>query len=298
MIGEISALGAAFSIAASAVIAKSLTAKIAALPLSAMRCWFGLFFLIAACFIMGKAAQLTNVPMLIMGIIIGAVFIGIVIGDTLYLKTLSLAEASKVFPVVRGTQILVAMVIAALFFSEQITGAMVIGAILIMSGVYLAVSPKTVAKSNPGVQPVGRVKWLSLAVVVGICWASYWCLMKIALMDVEPLVANTLGLPVAALMLTFLVLGSGQRQSLKVGKYGRATLGLVIAGGLFGYGIGALLLLNAIHVAGVSRTTILMSSSPLFVLGLSAVFLRERLTLRLGLGTLLCVGGIALVVMT
>ena len=296
MIGEICALIGSLVIASSSVISKSLTGKIKALPLQTMRSWFGFLFLIVACFVVGNVAQLTHVPLFLIGMMAGSALVGVALGDTLYMRILRLTEVSKAFPVVRGSQILLATLIGAFLFQEQITWALAAGAALIISGVYLATSPKTDNKTNPGSQPAGRMKWLPLAIVVGTCWASFWCLLRVALTEVDSLTANAVGMPVASLMLTFVALGSGQGGKLKVTRYGRRTMGFIAAGGITGYAIGALLVLYAISLAGVSRTAILTSTTPLFVMFLSALFLGERLTLKLGLGTVLCVGGIILVV--
>jgi len=296
MLGEFLALASALAVGISAVISKYLTARVGPLPLQTMRSWFGSLLLLIAFFAMGKAAQLTQISLFIFGMIIAGFFIAGVIGDTLYMRTLSLADASKVFPAVRSTQVLLATLAAALFFDERITPAIILGAILIMGGVYLATSPRTEAKSNPESLSAGRMKWLPMAIIVGTCWASFWCLLRVALTEVDSLTANAVGMPVASLMLTFVALGSGQGEKLKVTRYGRRTMGFIVAGGVTGYTIGALLVLYAISLAGVSRTAILTSTTPLFVMFLSALFLGERLTMKLGLGTILCVGGIILVV--
>ncbi len=128
MIGEISALSSALAIAASSIISKSLTSRITALPLQTMRCWSAAIFLIAVTSIMGRITQLTQIPLPLMGLMTASTLIGIVLSDTLYMKALSMAEVSKVFPVVRGTQILSTMVIAAVLFDEEVTLLINVGA--------------------------------------------------------------------------------------------------------------------------------------------------------------------------
>jgi len=261
-----------------------------------MRCWFGGIFLVAVCFIVGRAAQLTQIPLLLIGMTIGSALIGIAIADTSYMRVLSMAPVSKVYPVVKSSHILFSMFIAGLFLGEGVTWSMAIGAIMIMSGVYLAAFAKTETKPNPGAQPVSRVKWLLLAIIVGVCWTLSFSLMKFVLRDVDALVANSIRVPVAALTLTLLMLRSGRGESLRVAKYGRATLGLLIATGTLSYGVGVLLSLYAVQFSGVTIAAILTSVTPIFVLCLSVLFLREELTPRLGLGTLLCTGGVAVIV--
>ena len=294
MIGEISALSSALAIASSAVISKSLVSKIAALPLQAMRCWSAAIFLIAVTSVMGRITELAHIPLPLMGLIAASTLIGLAVGDTLYLRTMNLIEVSRLFLVARGAQILSTMVVAASIFGEEVTGITALGAILVMGGVYLAALAKTEDRPDTQAQPVAIRKWLPTAVIAGLCWTTSFSFMKVVLEDIDPIIANSFRLPLASLLLTSLTLRSGQRKSLKVTSYRRRTLGLVAAGGILSYGIGVLLELNAIRYAGMAKATILTSWTPLFVLFLSALFLRERITLRLGLGTLLCSGGTVL----
>ncbi len=294
MIGEISALGSALAIAGSAVLSKSLLGKFTAMPLQTMRSWAGGLFLLAACLILGRLPDL-HTSWLLLSLMALSTFVGVVVGDTLYLRTLGLADVSRAFPIVRGTQILSASVIAASFLGEHITWSLGVGAVLVLGGVYLAAFPGAGKMVDAGKQH-RRAIWMPLAVLVGLCWALSWCIMKIVLEDVDPLVANTIRIPVASLMLTTMVLWMGEGKGFKIRQSHPAILGLVVATGVLSYSVGVLLALYAIYFAGVSQTAVLTATSPIFVLALSVIFLHERLTLRLSLGTLLCAVGIAVAV--
>ena len=297
MIGEISALASALAIAGSAVLSKSLLAKFAALPLQTMRSWFGALMLLALSVFLGRADELTHISWLLIGLMTLSSFIGIGLGDTLYLRTLNLTDVSKAFPVVRGTQILTAILIAVSMLNEQVAWTLGVGTCLILTGVYLAAFAGVEIKTNPGDHLARKRVWLPLAVIVGLCWALSWCIMKVVLMKIDPLAANMFRLPAASVMLTLTVLGAGQGQSLRFIHQGVRVSGLVVLSGIMSYAIGALLALYSIHYAGVSRTAVLTSVTPLFVLCLSVFFLKEKLTPRLALGTLLCAAGIAIVMM-
>ena len=301
MIGEISALASALAIAGSAVLSKSLLARIAALPLQTLRTWFAALLLLTLSVLLGRAGELTNLSWILIGLMTLSSFIGIGLGDTLYLRTLTLVDVSKAFPVVRGTQILTAILIALFLFDEQVTWTLSVGTILILSGVYLAAfsgaeaGAEAEVKKDPGAPLARRKAWLPLAIVVGFCWALSWCIMKVVLMEIDPLTANIFRLPVASLILTLIVLGAGQGQSLRFMRHGTRVSWLIVLSGILGYALGAMLALYALHYAGVSRTAVLTSVTPLFVLSLSILFLKEKLTLRLGMGTLLCAVGIAII---
>ncbi|MDD5289272.1 MAG: DMT family transporter, partial [Dehalococcoidales bacterium] len=174
---------------------------------------------------------------------------------------------------------------------------------LILTGLYLSLTSKIESISKPGTEAAVKPKtaknlfWVPLAAGVGLCWAISFCLMQVVLKDVSPLVANTIRIPMASIMLTALMVGTGQKKDLVITKYGKVAAALIIFSGFLSYSVGLLLSLYAIKYAGVSRMAILTSISPLFVLVLSIIFLREKPTIRLGFGTLLCIAGITVVTM-
>ena len=98
MLGEISALGSALTVAASAVISKSLTGKIGAMPIQTARSWFGSVFLIAVLFMVGRADELAHMPLLPIGMTLGSAFIGIAAGDSLSSLARWLLGDAKLWP--------------------------------------------------------------------------------------------------------------------------------------------------------------------------------------------------------
>ncbi len=130
----------------------------------------------------------------------------------------------------------------------------------------------------------------------GLCWTLSFSLMKLVFREIDPILANSFRMPVTALILSSLALWSGQGERQKIAKYGRATIGLMIASGILSYGIGVVLELYAVYYAGITRAAILTSWTPIFVMFFAFLFLQERLTPWLGLGTLLCSGGTAIIV--
>jgi drug/metabolite transporter (DMT)-like permease len=74
------------------------------------------------------------------------------------------------------------------------------------------------------------------------------------------------------------------------------AIAVVIAGLIGGTGLSNLLFILTIEVAGVSRATVLASLAPLFTSYSAVMFLGEKLTRKLTLGTLLSVLGVTLIV--
>ncbi len=291
MLGELIALGAALAIAASAVFARSLAVFITARPLQTMRAWVGAIFLFIAIPIIGKADEVFAVPPHLIGLMAASAFLGVALGDTLYMRTLSMVTASRSFPTVRGSQILSTLLVASLLFDEEVTWATGLGALMILGGVYFAAFAGARARRRTPIEAVPVTKWIFLAMGAGLCWTSSFSFMKFVLLEVDAVVAQTFRLPIAALILTAMSVQAGEKNRLRVFDYKRKTLVSVIICGILSYGLGVVLELYAVKFAGMAKAAVLTSWTPLFILFLSALFLHEKITSRLVLGTLLCSGG-------
>jgi len=89
------------------------------------------------------------------------------------------------------------------------------------------------------------------------------------------------------------VIGRGHLGELK--RIDRQSLWLLLATGILGWGVGAVLYSAAVQLLGPSKTAIIGATSPLFAAPLSWLFLHERPTRYTVLGTVLTVVGIVLV---
>lgn len=291
MLGELSALASALTIAASAVIARSLATFISARPFQTMRAFFGGLFVLILLPLLGRAGEIFEVRPVLFGFIAGSALLGTALGDTLYVRTLSMVEASRVFPTVRGSQILSTIIVALLLFEERVTWATGVGAVMILGGVYFAAFARTSpVRSAPRNAPPAA-KWITTALIAGLFWTGSLASMKFVLEEVDAMTAQAVKLPIAVLILSMMTIQAGERKELRLRTYKRKTVVLIVLCGILSYGTGVVLELYAISYAGLAKASILTSWSPLFIVFLSALFLKERITLRLILGTLLCSGG-------
>ena len=291
MLGEISALAAALTIAFSAIISRSLAVLIDARPLQTIRAWFGAIFVFLMLAIFGRTGELTQIPLRLIAFMGASALVGVAIGDTFYMRTLRMAEVSRSFPTVRGTQIIATMIVASLLFDEKVGWATGAGAVMILGGVYLAAFAK---RTGPvGALPVSAPirKWIFTAMLAGLCWTISFSFMKLVLIQVDAMVAQAIRLPLAVVLLTTLSLQAGQGKQLRIFEYKRKTIILLVLSGVLSYGLGVVFELYAISFAGMAKAAILTSWTPLFILFLSAILLKERITLRLLVGVLLCSGG-------
>lgn len=76
----------------------------------------------------------------------------------------------------------------------------------------------------------------------------------------------------------------------------RGMLRCLLLAGLLGWGISGSLYVTAVQLAGPSKTAIVGCTAPLFAVPLSMIFLKERPSRYVALGTALSVLGVVLVI--
>jgi drug/metabolite transporter (DMT)-like permease len=288
-IGEISALVSAFSVAAGATLSKFLTGRLPFLPIQAFRSLIGGITMVLVCLVFGKVSLFTQIPLNILAFTLLASILGIAIGDALYMKILSLAPVSKAFPVITSTRILLSTMSGAIFFHESVTWTVAVVVVLMIGGIYLAISSRE-GSSAPASTRSTRT-WVPIALLTGFLWSTYYVFMRMALRQIDVMIAGSILALAASIILFLVMLLSGQRESFRLRKYGTTNLVVMGANGIIAYVITTLLELWAINLAGVARTSILVSWSPILIMILAAIFLKEKITMRLTVGVLLCVGG-------
>src|SRR5262245_55836934 len=209
------------------------------------------------------------------------------IGDTAFFestKRLGLARAMTISMI----NPLIASALGVWLTGERITPAVAAGAAVTVAGVILIVSERAPATPEAEDRPGGG---LGLALLAAAAWGVSPVLMKPAIMDVDPVSVQAVRLPFAALLLwvTPWARGTGVR----VRRHLRTAGPLLLA-------IGALTALSAVtwvaglKYAGITVTTVLSSTSPLFAIPLGLVAFGVRVCRRPVAGTLLCLAGIAL----
>ncbi|MFC1885937.1 DMT family transporter [Thermodesulfobacteriota bacterium] len=290
MLGELLAIISSVLIALGVVLNKKLTAEIEALALQTVRCWAAALFFLIVFFLMGRGGELIGIPLILMILMIVSMSIGIAIGDTIYIKALSMTDASRIFPVVTGGQFIPTAIIGY-FTGEKITLYFLVGTVLVIGGASLVTSVQTGVQSKASSRPPKDKKWVLYCISAGLCWALSFGIMKVVLKEIDPVLANAFRLPSAAILLTGLSIGSGRGKNLKIIRYGWRAIGLLTFTGILSYCFGLLFSLYAMHISGITRLAVLTSWTPIFIMLLAAFILKEKLTIRVGLGALLsCVG--------
>ncbi len=291
MIGTVYALSAALCWAGSSTILKSLTTKIGTLSLNTLRVCATSLLLLAVILLSGRGTELVNTPLMPLVYLIISGVIGIAIGNTIYIKSLSYLNVSQAFPIALCFNAVFIMLLAVLLLGESFTGVTGLGTFFVLLGVYLLTSTR-MTNSTPGRI---RGKGILLALIAGVTWAIAAVPLKLGALEMDPLVAGAIRVSSGAITLLPFALSQRKRGALQLRKYGSRNLALALTSGSLDYGVGMVFFITAIQLIGAGKTVVLSSVSPLFLLPFSVFILKERLTRLTLIGILIGVTGTYLV---
>ena len=131
---------------------------------------------------------------------------------------------------------------------------------------------------------------IPLALLTALLWGLSTVFLKAGLTSLTPIQVNSVRLPFVTIILYTTWAFSGK----KTNKLRTSLLPLIASTGVFfSMGLGSLLYFEiALAKIGPSKTSALISTSPVFSLIMALVFLKEKISIRLALGVGLCVAGV------
>ncbi len=220
-----------------------------------------------------------------------SIICGGVIGDTLYFWSMTQIGASRAMPI-SGIYPLFTWALAVPLLGETVTMRALLGTVCVLADLTLIAPAVEVEEAH-------TARWNRLGVLAAIFAAAMWALsttmMKIGLQDGVNIVAiNSFRFPIAAIVLTLLVLR--WRDTSIWQSYNRSSLPTLIGISLLSVGLGSIFWILSIEYAGAARSALINAMAPLLGVPLAIIFLRERVTLKVALGTCLAVLGVGLVI--
>jgi drug/metabolite transporter (DMT)-like permease len=290
--GELIALFSALLWAVASVLLTMGARRIHVVPLNLLRCVVSTtFFWVLLPFYGGLEALAAIPPSAIPWMIVSVLGL-LVVGDTLYFRSMDLAGVSWAMPVA-SINPLWAVLLAALFLGEPLTWSLLVGAALVVAGIILV--SRTAGRSSAGrpVDPQAQRTGLLLALLVSILWAVGQVALKPATHGMHSVVANSVRQPMGLLMMLVLALRRGRWRELR--RLDRRSWAVIVTASLVGTGVGTLFFIMSIQMIGAGRTAVLTSTAPMMAIPFSILWLQERPTRGTVGGTLLTVAGIALV---
>jgi len=200
----------------------------------------------------------------------------------------------RAFPIVMSYP-LVVYTMAAIFLGEPVIPQRVIGAVIVVFGVAL------IARAEFSEDDETNKRWSSrdrnigllLALVTIIVWAASDVTFQYGLVGVGAAEANYYRVLVASIVYVpvFMFSLRGRRQ-----LPSRRISGIALVTGLFSIGLSLIVYSYAVKFVGATITSVLIASAPVVTAPLSALYLREDVNKKVGIGTILTILGILLVI--
>jgi len=290
--GELVALSSALLWALSSVLMALGVKRLDVLPMNLARCVVSTIFFWALLPFFGGLAALKEIPSQTWLWLLLSVLSLLVVGDTLYFRSLDLAGVSWAMPVA-SINPLWAVLMAWFFLGEPLSGSLLLGAVLIVTGIAVLSRNGGEADASRPVDWPTRRRGLWLALATSVVWALGTITLKLASTEVHSVVVNSIRQLLGAGMLGALTLAGGRWRDFR--QVDRRSWGVIGLASLLGTGIGSLLFVVAIQMVGAGRTSVLTSASPLLAVPFSMLLLNEQPNRWTVVGIALTTAGIALV---
>ena len=285
--GELAALGAAFLWAMSAVVYARLGQKIPPLALNLSKGVIAIA-LIALTLIVQRN-YLTEIDAVALGLLLLSGVLGIGLGDTFYFEALNSLGARRTL-LLEALAPPLAALIALTFLQEALSFRAWAGIVLTVSGVAWVISER-----NSASKAVKPLRGISFALLAALGQAIGAVLSRSALVDttLSPLWSTLLRLVGGVLVLLLWIPLQRQPRLWFKPLQSKKLLSIITLTALFSTYLGILLQQTALKYTATGIAQALISTSPLFVLPISA-WMGEVVSFRALLGVLVALGGIGL----
>jgi len=290
LLGILLGLISAFIWATTSLAIKAQAAQTHPISFNAFRMFVATIFTFALLPFFGGIESIQQVPSGALLLLAVSSIVGIAIGDSLYFWSMTKIGAARALPI-SGTYPLFTWALAVPLLGEPITLEALFGTVLVVGGVYL-LSPGDGANVHADAR---MERWGVVAALAGAAlWALATTMLKIgAQQSPHVIVVNAIRLPVAALASAFVAqLYGGARVW---DGYARKDLPRLIALAMYSTGLGMIVWTLTVEYAGAARAALLNTAAPLIGVPLSVIFLHERVTPKVIVGTLLAVFGVWLI---
>ena len=284
--GEILGLSSALIVAISGLIIRTQSYKVPPVVMNTVRCIAATVFFWILLPFDRPLSDFLLVPGEEWALLLGAVMIGPVTGETSYLRAIREIGLSRTMALV-GTYPLATLLFDHFLLGTPFQPSFLFGSILVVMGV-VALATRS---SRPQADPEGRLfLGVGLSLLAATLWGLSTVLLKQSLAHLTVIQANSVRMPQVAIILFLVYKGTGHRMDIP--RLETRSLLIVAATGVLSMGLGSFMFLSALEEIGPAKTATLTSVSPVFGLILAVLLLKEHVTIRVGLGVILCVAGV------
>jgi drug/metabolite transporter, DME family len=295
-LGELTALASALVWTATNIVLRGQSAKFGAVAVNAWRTLFAAICFAVIFALTRDLDHLTSLPLRALAALLGAVVLGMVIGDALQFTSMLRIGVARAMPI-SSCFPLFTVIVAAVILGEPVTPRTIGGAVLVIAGVILVALPRrgTVEGETEERAAASRYYWtgVAMALTAALCWSFSTTLIRVGVREIDVITANTVRLPFSALV-SFLV--AARQGTISPRRFDKESWLVLVVAGLIGSAGGGFLYLTAVSLAGAGKTAIITGASPIFGMIAAILFLNERPGPRGFAGALIAFVGIVLVV--
>jgi drug/metabolite transporter (DMT)-like permease len=281
-LGALCALGAALAWSVTSLLARSIIAHYGSVTINAVRSGIAGTLLVSWVVLSDGPATLVTMSWTTFALLTVSIVAAIAVGDSVFFESTRAIGLGRAMTIAT-TYPIGAAVLAAALFGEVITLGVALGTLLTLTGVGVIVSSRTEARPE-------RL-WFGVwtAVLASVAWAVSTVMMKPPLREIEPLTAQAIRLPLASVLLFLTPWARGTIAALRDGGRGpllrMGALSVITA-------FSSVLFVASLKYAGVTVGAVLSSTAPLFAIPLGVMFLGERVSPTIVIGSLIAVAGI------
>lgn len=286
-LGIAGALGSAATWALICILAQSLSGRLTAAGINALRALVGGLIVFIGAVATGYGAEIVTMPLWIALTLWASVLIGYAGGDTIFflgMQHLGVTRAhtlSMIHP-------LMSTVAGIVLFGEVMSATRAAGILLVVGGLALIVTGQSEGSAEAS---RARRRGIGLVLVAAVSWTVGSVMLKPPLQVVSPIVATAVRSPLVGAVLW---LTPWARGTWRIVRLTRGREALVLAAICLFSAVSPILYAFGIKHAGVAIGTVLSTTSPLFTIPLEIAVLGRWPTRRTVLGAGATVLGIAL----
>ncbi|MCC6175510.1 MAG: DMT family transporter [Chloroflexi bacterium] len=294
-LGDLVALAGAIGWAGTSVLARVMSRWIPALWYNALRIVVASVAMLAILPWTLAQADMSGLSLKVLVLLLLSVLVGFGIGDTAFFESMRRIGVARAAPIAGANPLLTA-VLAVAFLGEPVTVGLLAGIVVIVGGVWLITLDS--ARPHATTAATGRRDVLigvGLALLAALGWSSATALVRPAMEQIDAILASTIRLPFAAVVLVAAASRASMIDSRRL-ELKRKTVIWLIGGGLLTV-VSATLFLWSVELIGAARTSALSAVSPIFSASIAVLALGERLTVRLVLGVVISSIGVLTIVL-
>ena len=309
--GDLYALLGAASFAISSAIIKKLNNLGNAIQLNFLRTLIGAIIFIIHFVFFIDLNLVNSISGLILFYLIISVIMNIVIGDTAFFESQNKLGIKIATPIV-NTYPYFTIILAIIFLNEFISYEVILGSLILIPGVILLSVDRAENENQDDLIENKRakrfdddkVKGLIYVMIAVFCYSLGMLFTTIGTVNIDPILANSIRVPVATIGLLFLMRVSNKanldKKSLETElkddfnpfTWSNKFIILMLTSGLLGTYFSSLFLVLSVQEIGASRSAILFSTGPFFSLPIAIYWLKEKLSYFTILGTIMTVVGL------